>query len=89
MGIAAIVLIAGSFYLGILLFRKYRKEGNSFILASALGLTIGSILTLIVAGKLGSLPQNAVAPEGVAQVPVLGWYLNGQDMRVPHFLRHT
>ena len=89
MGIGAITLVAGSFYLGYLLIKEYQSARNKpLLLASALGLTIGSVLTLIVAGYLSSQTDNDIAANSMnaLRVPVFGWYLNGQDFRIPHFL---
>jgi hypothetical protein len=53
MGLGAVMLVLGSFYLGYLLFREYQPTRNQpLLLASALGLTTGSVLTLIVAGHM-------------------------------------
>ena len=88
MGLGAIALVAGSFYLGCLLYREYQPERNSaLLLSSALGLVIGSVLTLIIAGYLSS-SESGYAIETDMQalrVPIFSWYLNGQDLRIPHF----
>lgn len=88
MGLGAFMLVLGSFYLGWLLFREYQSTRNQPLLfASALGLTIGSVLTLVIASYLSSQTDNgitAISTE-VLRLPLLGWYLNGQDLRIPHF----
>ena len=89
MGLGALIMVAGSFYLGCLLFREYRsKPDNVLILSSAYGLTVGSVLTLIVAGYLSSAPgANEInANADAIRFPLFSWYLNGQDLRIPHFL---
>jgi len=88
MGIGAVILVLGSLYLGWLLFREYQSERNNpLLLSGALGLTAGSILTLIIASYMSSQPDNIIiASSEVIRVPFFGWYLNGQDLRVPHFL---
>lgn len=89
MGFGAVVLVLGSFYLGYLLFKEYQPTRNQpLLLASALGLTTGSVLTLIVAGYMSSQIDNGIATSAydALRVPLLGWYLNGQDIRIPHFL---
>ena len=36
---------------------------------------------------MSSQPDNIIiASSEVIRVPFIGWYLNGQDLRVPHFL---
>lgn len=89
MGIGALLMVLGSFYLGCLLFREYQsKRGNVLILVSALGLTIGSVLTLIVAGYLSSPlgGYEIVASTDTVRFPIFSWYLDGRDLRIPHFL---
>jgi len=88
MGLGAIMLVLGSFYLGYLLFQEYQLTRNQpLLLASALGLTTGSVLTLIVAGYMSSQTDNGITVNSYEafRVPLLGWYLNGQDIRIPHF----
>jgi len=88
MGLGALILVLGSFYLGYLLFREYLSTRNQPLLfASALGLTAGSVLTLIVAAYMSSKPDNGITANAIdaLRVPVFGWYLNGQDLRIPHF----
>jgi len=88
MGLGALILVIGSFHLGYLLFREYQSRRNQpLLLASALGLITGSVLTLIIAGYMSSQTDNTITanPYQVLRVPVFGWYLNGQDLRIPHF----
>jgi H+/Cl- antiporter ClcA len=88
MGLGALVLVVGSFYLGCLLFREYQSKRNQpLLLASALGLTIGSVLTLVIAGYLssGSGGLMTTSHNDSLRFPLFGWYLNGQDLRIPHF----
>ena len=88
MGLGALMLVLGSFYLGCLLFREYQSTSNQpLVLASALGLTTGSVLTLIIAGYMSTKPDNGITASSfeALRVPLLGWYLNGQDLRIPHF----
>jgi len=89
MGLGAVILVAGSFYLGYLLYREYQsREGDVFLLSAALGLTIGSVLTLIIASHLASGETGYLAPfdQEVLRMPLFSWYLNGEDLRIPHFL---
>ncbi|OED38841.1 hypothetical protein AB833_18060 [Chromatiales bacterium (ex Bugula neritina AB1)] len=88
MGLGALLLVAVSFYLGWLLYRDYQKQKqDTFKLASAYGLMLGSVLTLITAGIMSS-GQTHFAGTPAAdswQVPVTGWLLSGGDLRIPHF----
>ncbi len=89
MGLGAVALVVGSFYLGYLLYREYQSERSSaLLLSSALGLTIGSILTLIIASYLSSSPEGYVIDinaQEALRLPIFSWYLNGEDLRIPHF----
>jgi len=88
MGVGAVILVAGSFYLGYLLFREYQlQKDDVFLFSAALGLTIGSVLTLIIASHLASGETGYLAPvdEEVLRMPLFSWYLNGEDLRIPHF----
>lgn len=83
------MLVVESFYLGWLLYRKYQTKQNSvLLLSSSLGLVIGSVLTLIIASYLSSgetgysIESNT---ENVMRLPIVSWYLNGEDLRIPHF----
>jgi len=89
MGLGAVALVLGSFYLGYLLYREYQSEQTSvLLLSSALGLTIGSVLTLIIAGYLSSSQTGYAADintQEALRLPIFSWYLNGEDLRIPHF----
>ena len=87
MGIGALTLVATSFYLGIKLYKEYKNQANAMLLSSALGLTLGSVLTLIIAGYLSQgIEVSTKAIDTSARLPISGWYLNGKDLRIPHFL---
>ena len=88
MGVGAVVLVGASFYLGYKLYREYQVNRNDpLLLSCALGLMLGSILTLIIAGYLSSVGGEGISndPNSSIRVPFFGWYLNGQDIRIPHF----
>ncbi len=88
MGLGALILVVVSFYLGWLLYRDYRQEKqDSFKLASAYGLMLGSVLTLITAGIMSSGQTHFAGTPATDswQVPVTGWLLSGGDLRIPHF----
>ena len=89
MGLGALTLVFASFYLGCVLYKEYRVERSSpLLLSSALGLTIGSVLTLIIAGYLSSKTGTEIVlgTEQSPRAPLFGWYLGGKDLRIPHFL---
>jgi len=90
MGLGALTLVLSSFYLGFMLYQEYRKKRHDpILLSSALGLIIGSFLTLVIAGYLSSTANGLMVSniqETTLRMPLFGWYLNGQDLRIPHFL---
>jgi len=88
MGLGAVLMVAGSFFLGWLLLREFKSERSSVLLLSAAyGLIIGSGLTLLIASFLSTSGQGyfAVNSHSIMRVPVFGWYLDGRDLRIPHF----
>ena len=89
MGLGAVILVVGSFYLGCLLYREHQTKRNSILLLfSALGLIIGSVLTLIIASYLSSGTTGYSIDENtknVIRMPIFSWYLDGKDLRIPHF----
>ncbi len=88
MGLGALMLVAVSFYLGWLLYRDYRNDkSDNFKLASACGLMLGSVLTLITASVMSSGQTHFAGTPAVdsLRVPIVGWVLSGGDLRIPHF----
>ena len=88
MGVGAVILVAVSFYLGWLLYRDYRTEKMQTVkLAAALGLMLGSVLTLFTASVMSNLPSHFAGTPVVDAwiVPIMGWSLSGGDLRIPHF----
>jgi hypothetical protein len=87
MGLGAVNLILVSFVLGILIWKYGNKDSSGFRLGSILGLTLGSVLTLIYAMAMGIAPSHLVG-EAVnnSKVPILGWSREVGDLRIPHFI---
>jgi len=87
MGIGAVNLILVSFVLGILIWKYGNKDNSGLRLGSILGLTLGSVLTLIYAMTMGNAPA-ALVGEAInnSKVPVLGWSREVGDLRIPHFI---
>ena len=63
------------------------RLGPATRVGSAVGLIGGTVLTLIVAFRMGGALDHhvGVEPSGAARVPVTGWSLSIGDRRVPHF----
>lgn len=88
MGIGAVTLVAASAVVGILLLRAPRAGiGPGLRWGGALGLIVGSVATLAVAGYLSTLGGHWIG--GVASdaggLPITGWSTSGGDIRVSHF----
>lgn len=88
MGIGAFFLVLVTFVLGIMIMRYSSNKNHGYRLGAILGLTFGSVLTLILAGYLSSngshfVGENASDANGMA---VVGWSKQVGDLRVPHFL---
>jgi hypothetical protein len=87
MGIGAVNLILVSFVLGVLILKHGNKDSSGLRLGSILGLTLGSLLTLIYAMTMGNSPSHLVG-EAISntKVPILGWSREVGDLRIPHFI---
>ena len=90
MGIAALLLSLPALILGIVFARLPVADSLTpgVKYGIALGLIVGFILTLVIAGYMSALPSghwvNAPATDQ-GGVPVVGWTKQGGDLRVPHF----
>lgn len=90
MGVAAVILTLPALILGI---RYWFLPSSNLLtpglkLGAALGLTMGFILTLLIAGYMSSLPTGhwvGTQPTDADGVPIFGWSRTGGDLRVPHF----
>lgn len=90
MGIAALLLTIPALILGIVFARVPSSEtltpGLKY--GIALGLIVGCILTLAIAGYMSSSPSGHWVDAPATDqggVPLVGWTKQGGDLRVPHF----
>jgi hypothetical protein len=91
MGVGAVSLVAGSFILGVTIWRAKSMDQTGYRLGAILGLTIGSVLTLITAGYMSSslIVESGRWVSGVKSdisgLPIVSWSTKGGDLRVSHF----
>ena len=88
MGIGSLMLVAAPAMVGIAIWRSVTVYRDSQVrLGAAIGLILGSALTLAVAGYMSTLTTHlASGPQTDAfGLPFLGWATRGGDLRVPHF----
>ncbi len=89
MGVGAVNLILVSFVLGLLIYKYGEKTLPGLRLGSILGLTIGSVLTLIYAMTMARAPAHSHLVGDVinhVKIPVVGWSREVGDLRIPHFI---
>lgn len=92
MGAGAVLLVLLPFVVGLLL--AFQKDGNrsGLKLGAVLGLTIGPVLTLIVAGYMSASGShfagapNLGGPSDAGGLPFFGWSLREADLRPAHFV---
>jgi hypothetical protein len=87
-GIGSLFIALGSGVFGYALLRSPVQPGSAHLhRGAALGILLGSIVTVIVAGYMSSLQGHLVGgPQTDAfGLPFLGWATRGGDLRVPHF----
>jgi hypothetical protein len=75
MGLGAFTLVLTSFVLGVMVWRHGDKDGSGLRLGSIIGLTVGSVLTLVFAGYMSSQasPMVGEAVQGAKNMAVVGW----------------
>lgn len=91
MGIGALVLVFASFFLGLMIWLR-TSERTGLTLGAIIGLMLGSVMTLVIAGYLSSNGSHWVgqASGDATGLPLVGWSREVGDIRVAHFLAtHT
>lgn len=96
MGVGAVLLVIISFTVGVMIWKygktnsahNANKELTGLRWGSILGLIIGSILTLVVAGYMSSGKSHLIGPitHTANPVPLLGWSRTVGDLRISHFV---
>ncbi len=90
MGVGALLIIMPTLVVGLRFLSAPVSEKLSpgLKLGAGLGLTIGFVLTLLIAGYMSTRPDGhwvGGPATDVGGVPLFGWSQQGGDLRVPHF----
>jgi hypothetical protein len=88
MGVGAVILIAAALILAVAIARRPADGiGPGLRLGAVLGLGLGFLATLIVAGTMSAGTGHWVGtpPSDAGGLPIVGWSREGGDLRVPHF----
>lgn len=90
MGVGVMVVIIPALVIGIWFLRTpvTEKLTPGLKLGAGLGLTLGFLLTLVIAGYMSAQPGGhwVGGPRtDLGGVPIMGWSREGGDLRVPHF----
>jgi hypothetical protein len=88
MAIGAVFITAAAAVVGaIAWFDSGAPLGSATRLAIAVGLMGGTLLTLVIAFRMGGALNHHVGiePAGAARFPFTGWSKSVGDLRVPHF----
>lgn len=88
MGIGAVILIGAAAVIGLLVLLRPRSGlGQGLRWGAGLGLILGFVATLIVAGYMSGIGGHWVggSPTDAGGLPIVGWARDGGDLRVPHF----
>lgn len=85
MGFGAVTMMLITAHAGWRILRQGRPRGLSF--AAGLGFLLASVLTVLVAGYLGSQESHWIGGDrtDATGLPLLGWSTTGGDLRVSHF----
>jgi hypothetical protein len=88
MGLGALLLVLVAIVLGVQLWRRGARASRGLRTGAVLGLILGGLLTIVLAGYMSSSGSRwvGVHPEGGAVVPFFGWSREVGDMRPAHFV---
>lgn len=92
MGAGALLLVILPFVAGVLLAQQKDGDRSGLKLGAVLGLTIGPVLTVIVAGYMSASGShyagapNLGGPGDAGGLPLFGWSLTEADLRPAHFI---
>ena len=89
MGVGAVSLVVGAGVIGWLVRRDADARMGPVLREGIwLGLMLGAVLTLVVAGTMssGTSPYVGVPPDGAPTLPFIGWSGAVGDLRPAHFL---
>ena len=87
MAIGAVLITVAAAVPGLLILADRSEIAPALRIGTAIGLIGGTILTLVVAFRMGGALDRfvGVEPPGAIRMPLTGWSLSVGDRRVPHF----
>lgn len=88
MAIGAVFITAAAAAVGVVAWLDSgARMGPATRMAITIGLTVGTLLTLVTAFRLGGALNHhiGIEPAGARRFPFTGWSMSVGDLRVPHF----
>lgn len=88
MGVGAVLLVLVALVLAIQIWREGDRSREGLWLGSVVGLSLGFVVTIVVASYMSSTGRYVGAPleGGGAVMPIFGWSLEYGDLRPAHFV---
>lgn len=89
MGVGALMLALIPLLLGVLIALRKDAAPSGLRLGAVLGLTLGPLLTIVLAGYMSMTGSHFVAAPGASDaggLPLFGWSTEVADLRPAHFL---
>ena len=88
MAVGAVLITAAAAVVGLLLLTSQTPAaGAGLKLGGGFGLTMGALLTMVTAFRIGAAMSryNGTERPGGRRMPLTGWSMTAADRRIPHF----